>query len=244
MLSYVITAMLVIHVPSGNVEDTYCSLSPSSTPEAPLSEPHCFKHFKIQYSGLNHLPLQTTYTLNPDVKGDAYPFNDAIKSKKITPGFDREKAAHVAGYDFAPLANNFILNTTKKHRNSEINREGGMWHWLLRYELSMPIKVGKLHAISGVVTTKQDYIPKAFYKVLYQQDINMAIAYLIPNTKEAIQDKHHYITSIGCIEKAIGYPLVSTGSLLPKSLRWAVAYSPDVWADGANTSKHCPDFID
>lgn len=250
MRSYLVTLSFIVgSVLASEPVTNYCEANDGIVETPQGNTRYCFKHYELTYSKNNHIPIQASYKLEPGVRYDPNPFSNPIKSDKyLIAEFDREMASHTAGFDFAPLANNHITQTNKRERNLEVNRlpmyasvnrKGGMWDWLGRFELQQPLKVGSVYSVNGAVTAENDFKPKAFYKVLYQADIKMAIAFLVPNTEDLEFGENKYITSIGCIEQELGYPLLSKNSYLPESLRWAVAYSSNVWADGSKISTSC-----
>tara|TARA_R100000687_G_scaffold83711_1_gene90033 strand:- start:69942 stop:70703 length:762 start_codon:yes stop_codon:yes gene_type:complete len=246
VLSYLLAIGIAVTGEMG-ADESICDTTQLIVAQPNVSMHKCFDDYILEYSTTNNIPVQATYILNANVKYDNSPFKQSI-SEGIGK-FNREDAAHVAGFDFAALANNSLVGTNAKERNSELNRlpmvaelnrAGGMWNWLQTYEISMPIKVGRLYSVNGTVTEGNDFKPRAFYKILYQPDIHMAIAYLIPNkiaTNAEFPDK--YITSISCIEKALGYRLVTNDTVIPDSLKWSKAYSSSVWTDGARLDKKC-----
>jgi endonuclease G len=208
----------------------------------------CFTDYNLSYSTSNELPLQVSYWLSPTQKQSDNPFNLVINSDKfVASTFNREEAAHKTGFDFVALAPIALTEINRHERYYDLNRvpvdktqnrDGGAWFELSKLEVEKLLNIGRLLVINGVVTVKNDYKPTHLYKILYQPEINMAAAFLVPNDSE----KHPVastITSISCIEEKLGYPLLDTKTLIPESLRQKVAYSKNVWADVGAKSYQC-----
>ncbi|MBZ2163271.1 DNA/RNA non-specific endonuclease [Alteromonas stellipolaris] len=232
-----------VHAESGCEKDkSQWVLTPETTSD------FCFTDYSLSYSTVNELPLQVSYWLSPTQKQSANPFNLVINSDKFVPStFNREEAAHKTGFDFVALAPIALTKINRHERYYDLNRvpvektqnrAGGAWFELNKLEVEKLLNIGRLLVINGVVTVKNDYKPTHLYKILYQPEINMAAAFLVPNDSEN-HTITSTITSISCIEQKLGYPLLGTETLIPESLKQKVAYSKNVWADVGAKSYQC-----
>jgi endonuclease G len=250
MTKLVLLAMTVlIHGHAMASSQSYCDENKGIVAVPNTAQPYCYQDFMVAYSVEQNNPLQASYVLSPDTTYTSYPFNKTIQAPQATSaGFDRERAAHKAGYDFTALAPVDIEGIDKRHRNSELNRipmeaslnrNGGVWDALKQYELTLPIKIGTVHVTNGAIFENNDFIPTAFYKIIFQPDLNMLIAFMVPNNSSENKGINQYISTLGCIERASGAPLLSNSSVITKEFRWAKAFGTSAWADGSNINKTC-----
>lgn len=190
------------------------------------------------------------------------PFNGFIENRgvnKYIPNLAMNKQQNyenTKGVDKAYLVAPYLLlkneryleNTFALNNIIPINKE--MWRGDLRevlfaldrLERNMVASKGGVTAIHGAIGGRGTAPPTHLYRVYYQHQYGLSLAFLMPIKSPMVLDVEHYITSIDCIEKTGQINLFAQLPVeVQLDLENKTATSTDVWArlDGIKEGSIC-----
>ncbi|WP_018984089.1 DNA/RNA non-specific endonuclease [Salinimonas chungwhensis] len=148
-------------------------------------------------------------------------------------------------WDYGHLANEKITSADIKSRflsfnrvpmAPALNRSGGVWNELEKYEIKMAKKLGPLKVLAGYSYNKDR--EQHYYFKIYISEHQTTASYLIPgNYVEGSIQSH--ISSMQCIEQTIDESIFNDQSNLIAETYNDFAFTPQVWTAGNNDRLEC-----
>lgn len=150
------------------------------------------------------------------------------------------------GWDYGHLSNEKIgssdiaarfLMPNRVPMPPAMNRAGGNWHYLERYEIEMAKKLGEITVVAGFSYDKRS---EAFYffKTYINHDKEVTASFLF-SSESVHSTPTSSITSIECIEKAIGKRVFSADDNFVSEVRNDKAFSLQTWTGGEHVEHSC-----
>ena len=194
-----------------------------------------FKNSSITISAYEVSPFHTWG--NP-----RYRDYDSEVGPKKNEALTQAKSLH---WDYGHLANEKITSADIKSRflsfnrvpmPPTLNRSGGVWNELEKYEIKMAKELGPLKVLAGYSynnDSKQHY-----YFKIYISEHQTTASFLIPgNYGEGSIQSH--ISSMQCIEQTIDESIFNGQSNLVAETYNDFAFTPHVWTAGNNDRLGC-----
>ena len=116
-----------------------------------------------------------------------------------------------------------------------LNRQGGIWYQLKRYELEMAQILGRVSVVSGYHVNNGDSV---YFKILVNEENATTISYLM-SERDSNSNLSYYITSISCIESLIERDVFAKEHPVISTANNSAAQSPFIWTSGGKEPHKC-----